>query len=55
MHYLNTNRVTFHHYAAVKVVDNKQKGSFIGYVTSDNPSAYPDDDIQDGYWYVKQT
>lgn len=29
------------------------KGSFIGYVSSDNSSAYPDDGLKDGYYYVK--
>lgn len=29
------------------------KGSFIGYVSSDDSSAYPDDGLKDGYYYVK--
>ena len=29
------------------------KGSFIGYVSSDESSAYPDDGLKDGYYYVK--
>ena len=29
------------------------KGSFVGYVSSDNSSAYPDDGLKDGYYYVK--
>lgn len=29
------------------------KGSFIGYVSSDNSNAYPDDGLKDGYYYVK--
>ena len=29
------------------------KGSFIGYVSSDYSSVYPDDGLKDGYYYVK--
>lgn len=29
------------------------KGSFVGYVSSDDSSAYPDDGLKDGYYYVK--
>lgn len=29
------------------------KGSFIGYVSSNDSSAYPDDGLKDGYYYVK--
>lgn len=29
------------------------KGSFIGYVSSDDSSAYPEDGLKDGYYYVK--
>lgn len=29
------------------------KGSFIGYVSSDDSSAYPDDGLKDGFYYVK--
>ena len=29
------------------------KGSFVGYISSDDSSAYPDDGLKDGYYYVK--
>ncbi len=29
------------------------KGSFVGYVSSDDSSAYPDDGLKDGYYYTK--
>lgn len=31
------------------------KGGFIGYVTSETRSSYPDDGLKDGYYYVKVT
>lgn len=33
----------------------QHQGTYIEDVTSTNPSAYPDNGIQDGYWYVKQS
>lgn len=32
----------------------QQIGSFIGYVTSTNSSAYPDNGVSGSYWYIKQ-
>lgn len=29
------------------------KGNFVGYISSDDSSAYPDDGLKDGYYYVK--
>ena len=39
---------TIHHSAT------STKGSYIGTVTSTNPSEYPTNGVQGGYWYVKQ-
>lgn len=41
-------------YVTTKIEDITEQGSFIEYVTSDNPSAYPDNGAQGGYWYIKQ-
>ena len=35
-------------------VSTTEHGDFIEYVKSDVESAYPDNGIQDGYWYVRQ-
>lgn len=31
-----------------------QHGDFIEYVTSNDETAYPDNGLQDGYWYIRQ-
>lgn len=35
-------------------VSTTEHGDFIEYVKSDVESAYPDNGIQDGYWYIRQ-
>ena len=35
-------------------VSTTEHGEFIEYVKSDVESAYPDNGIQDGYWYIRQ-
>lgn len=42
------------HYYIWTLGDEKtKKGTLLGYVSSDDSSAYPDDGIQDNYYYVK--
>lgn len=43
------------HYYRLDIGDTytEGKGSFIGYVSSEETSAYPDDGLKDGYYYVK--
>lgn len=36
-----------------QITTNEQMKNFVGYVVSDNESAYPDDGEKDGYWYER--
>lgn len=37
----------------VRIEDKKIEKTLVGYVVSDNESAYPDGGVKDGYWYEK--
>lgn len=45
------------HYYRLDISDTytEGKGSFVGYVSSDVSSDYPDDGLKDGYYYVKMS
>lgn len=36
-------------------IENVKGNNLLGIVQSDNPSAYPENGVQDGYWYVRVT
>ena len=54
-----TNGATFSRTDNTIIIYSSQKsttqhGDFIEYVTSNDETAYPDNGLQDGYWYIRQ-
>lgn len=50
---LNGNSYNTYSLITVGNTYSEGKGGFIGYVTSESPSTYPDDGLKNGYYYVK--
>lgn len=48
--YVSASNITYYY---LPYTIDETKGSYIDTVSDVNPDAYPDDGIQDGYWYVK--
>ena len=49
----SSSTTTYYLWTLPDEIPEKEKGDFLGYVSSDDVNAYPTDGIQDGYWYVK--
>ena len=48
-----TSMVTYYNKVMTGGITGQEKGDYQGLIESDNPSAYPKNGIQDGYWYVR--
>lgn len=51
--YINTQLIGEDHFGLIRLkTESAGKGAKIADVSSDSPDAYPQNGIQDGYWYV---